>query len=177
LLQDGVTVNKRSIIFGISFFVAVVTGLYFLQCYRDNTRYGYYYSHYDHQKIPTAYTSGWEFLDNLDEHRTIALTMGDNPPGGNWFFYPLLGRKLQNDIVYLSAKHKWKVPTWVDRGLLRGKNFNIWADNLKKQKVDYVFVVKPWPIELQWIQRNEELFQLVFYHKEFRIYKYAGNST
>ena len=111
-------------------------------------------------------------MDNPDEKKVIALTMGDKPPGGHWFFYPLLGRWLQNDIVYVSAKYQWEVPAWLHRGLLRGNDFSIWLNNLKRRGVDYIFVQKPWPIELQWMQRYKDMFELVFSDREFKIYKH-----
>ena len=100
--------------------------------------------------------------------------MGWKPPGHQWFFYPLLGRHLQNDIVYISAKHKWEVPTWPDRGMLRGDDFATWLFNLRRKKVEYIFVAKPWPIELQWMLRYHDKFQLVFADRNCKIFKYIG---
>ena len=103
------------------------------------------------------------FWISLMKKKTIAMTMGWNPPGHYWFFYPLLGRCLQNDITYISAKHKDKVPTWLHRGMLRGKDFSIWLHNLKRKKVDYILVAKPWPAELKWILQHKDNFPFCFY--------------
>jgi len=127
--------------------------------------------------IPTFLVNGWEFLDQPDEKKTIAMTMGWQAPGDHWFFYPLLGRCLQNDIVYISAKHKGEVPTRVNRGLLRGDDFSIWLHNLKREKVDYILVQTPWPIEMKWMQRRQGEFQLVFLDKHCKIFKYTGKKT
>jgi len=154
-------------------FIFLVTGLYLLQRYRDNTRHTYYLGHIDLNRIPTTLVKGWEFLDQPDEKNTIALTIDWNPPGHHWFFYPLLGRWLQNDIIYISAKHKWEVPTWLHRGLLRGNDFSIWLYNLKKKKVDYIMVQTPWPIELNWMLKHPDEFQLVFSDKNCKIFKFS----
>jgi hypothetical protein len=146
-------------------------GLYFLQSYRENTRYLYYRKHLDLHDFPRTYVDAWEFLDQPAEHKTIAMTAGWDPPSHKWFFYPLLGRRLQNDIAYVSAKSKWDVPTWVHRGLLRGNVFSIWLFNLKREKIDYILVQKPWPLELQWIEREQKLFQLVFSNRDCKIFK------
>ncbi|MBW2183439.1 MAG: hypothetical protein JRF49_06200 [Deltaproteobacteria bacterium] len=95
--------------------------------------------------------NGWEFLDQHDGKKTIAMTMDWEPPGHKWFYYPLLGKWLQNDIAYISARHKQEVPTRIHRGLIRGADFSIWLRNLKKENVDYILVQKPWPIELRWM--------------------------
>jgi hypothetical protein len=121
--------------------------------------------------------NGWEFLDQPDEKKTIAITMDWEPPGGKWLFYPLLGRWFQNDIVYVSAKYKWEVPTWLHRGMLRGNDFSIWLYNLKRKKVDYILVQTPWPIELNWMLKHPDEFQLMFFDKNFKIFKYTGEES
>ena len=155
-------------------FIFLVTGLYFLQSYRDNTRYIYYRWHTDFQNFPRSFVNAWEFLDRTDEKKTVAMAIDWKPPGHHWFFYPLLGRWLQNDIVYISAKYKWEVPTWLHRGLLRGNDFSIWLHNVRGKKVDYILVQTPWPIELRWMQRYQDKFKLVFSDRDCKIFKYEG---
>jgi len=179
LNRFGLIIRKRWIMYAMGLFI-VVAGLYFLQCYRDSTRYNYYHNHYDHQSfilLSRSLVNAWEFLDQPNAKSTIALAMDCATPLGRWLFYPLLGRWLQNDIVYISAKHKWEVPAWFDRGLLRGNDFSIWFFNLKKEKVNYILVNAPWPIELQWLQRHQDKFQLVFDNKHCRIFKYTGDGN
>ena len=157
--------------------LASVGALYLLQTYRDSTRYTYYQGHEDFHSLPRDYVDAWDFLDKEGEKKTIAMARGWKPESHEWFFYPLLGRHLQNDIVYVSAKYKWETPTWLDRGLLRGNDFSIWIDNLKKKNVDYILVVEPWPNELTWIGRYPDKFQLVFTARKFKIFKYRGETT
>ena len=172
---DG-NITKKWITYALVF-IFLVTGLHFLQSYRDNTRYLYYRGHTDFQDFPRILVNAWEFLDQPDGKKTIAMTMDWEPPGDNWFFYPLLGRWLQNDIVYISTKHKWEIPTWLDRGLLRGNDFSIWLNNVRRKEVDYILVVKPWPVELRWMQRYLDEFQLVFSDTRCKIFKYTGKGT
>ena len=157
--------------------LASVGALYLLQTYRDSTRYTYYQGHEDFHSLPRDYVDAWDFLDKEGEKKTIAMARGWKPESHEWFFYPLLGRHLQNDIVYVSAKYKWETPTWLDRGLLRGNDFSIWIDNLKKKNVDYILVVEPWPNELTWIGRYPDKFQLVFTARKFKIFKYRDKTA
>ena len=134
-----------------------------MQNYRDNTRYNYFKVHYDYVPINEVsnLSAGWEFLDHPDEKKTIALALDWSPPGHRWFFYPLMGRWLQNDIVYISAKYKWEVPAWLHRGMLRGDDFSVWLSNLERNKVDYIFVMKPWPDRIKMdgtIKANSSLY-------------------
>ena len=174
-IGDGIIFQRWST-FVLSF-VVLVTGLYFLQSHRDATRYTYYRAHTDLHDFPRTFIDGWEFLDQSDEKKTIALTMAWKPPGTKFFFYPLMGRWLQNDIVYISAKYKWEVPTWLHRGLLGGNDSAIWLQNLKRNKVDYIFVQKPWPVELGWMRRYHDQFPLVFSDEHCKIFKYMDNDT
>ena len=162
---------KRLSIYAFSFFL-LVAGLNLLQNYRDATRYTYYRAHSDYHNFPRDFIAGWEFLDKPGETKTIALTAAWQPPGTGWFFYPLMGRWLQNDVTYASAKYKWEVPVWLHRGLLGGYDFSIWLHNLKRKEVDYIFVQKPWPRELFWIKRNPDTFRLVFSDVNCNIHKY-----
>jgi len=170
------TTNRSWITYALCF-ISLVGGLYFLQSYRDNTRYIYYQNHMDFEDFPRNFIDSWEFLDRANEKKTIALTIGWQPPGHKWFFYPLLGKHLQNDIVYISAKHKGEIPTWVDRGLLRGNSIEVWLHNIKRKKVDYIFVAEPWPIELSWIVHLQNKFQLVFSGNGCRIFKYTEKAA
>ena len=176
-IVNSVTIQK-----GIVTLVGVLilaSGFYLLQNYRDNTRYDYY-RYYDY--VPTnvikTLSNGWEFLDQPDDDKkTIALAMNWRPPGHRWFFYPLLGRWLQNDIVYISAKYKWEVPAWLHKGILRGNDLSIWLSNIERNKVDYIFVMKPWPEPLKWMERNKNKFQLVFSQYDYKIYRYTDETT
>ncbi len=158
---------------------ALAGGFYLLQNYRDNTRYNYFKVHYDYVPINEVsnLSAGWEFLDHPDEKKTIALTLDWSPPGHRWFFYPLMGRWLQNDIVYISAKYKWEVPAWQHKGMLRGDDFSVWLSNLEQKKVDYIFVMKPWPVELKWMEQDSDKFQLVFLDPGYKIFMYRGESA
>jgi hypothetical protein len=170
-------------IIGIKWIVCIVglitlfAACYFFQIYRDNTRYSYYRFHFDYSYIPRNFVNAWEFLDDPNEKKTIAMTMGWDPPGHQWFFYPLLGRRLQNDVVYLSAKYKWSVPSWLHRGQLRGNDFSIWRYNLKRKKADYIFMVKPWPIELRWLLSDNDNYKLIFTDRDCKIFKVIGENT
>jgi hypothetical protein len=158
-------------------FIFLIATFYFLQSYRDNTRYEYYRIHFDYVNIPRNFVNGWEFLDSPHEEKIIAMTMGWDPPGHNWFFYPLLGSWLQNDIVYISAKFKWETPRWLNQGLLRGDDLSIWLFNLKRKKVNYVLVANPWPIELKWMLTYTDEFQLVFSDSDCKIFRYHTNDV
>jgi len=167
--------------------VPVTVGCYLLQLYRDNTRYHYFSSPTDLNAFQRISVDSWQFLDRPGEKKTIAVTMAWDPPGHKWILYPLLGRRLQNDIVYVSARYKWDVPTWLSRGELRGDDADIWHFNLKTKNVDCVVVADPiaypflksrkeltqglWPIELGWMEKDPGTFKLVFEDRYCKIFQ------
>ncbi|MER3439502.1 MAG: hypothetical protein C4346_18985, partial [Chloroflexota bacterium] len=73
-----------------------------LQGYRDATRYRHYEVSTDLHNFPRGSVAGWRYLDNPSRPLTIAFTTGWTPPGHHWFLYPLMGRRLQNRITYIS---------------------------------------------------------------------------
>ncbi len=166
----------KGVTYGITLLISI-GALYLLQTYRDNTRYSYYQKHEDFHFLPRNYVDAWDFLDKKGESNIVAMARGWQPESHIWFFYPLLGKHLQNDIVYVSAKYKGETPTWLDRGLLRGEDFSIWLANLKRKKVDYILIVEPWPIELTWVRRYPEKFKLVFLSEKFRIFQYLRDEA
>ena len=167
------TIPKRWATYAL-IFISLVAGLYFLQTYRDNTRYAYYLKHSDRSPTARYFVNAWEFLDKPGEKKTIVMT---SELAGNWLFYPLFGRWLQNEIAYVSAKHKSGVPTRYGQASLREKNFSIWRHNLDKEKVDYILAKQPWSIELNWMLSRKNMFKPVFSDRKFRIFKYLTNGA
>ena len=171
-------------------FIMASGGLYLLQGYRDGSRYTYYRQQYDLHEFPRSLVNAWEFLDRPHRPKRIAMTVAWEPPGHTWFFYPLLGKWFQNEILYVSAKHKHDVPTWLERGRLRGNDQSIWLDNLRRDEVDYILVVsnmvnpyvmdrgklfqETWPDELRWMQSRPAQFLPVFSDPCCKIFKYQG---
>lgn len=188
LLQGSIRNFTRSWFLYLLGFLAVAWVLYLVQGYRDGSRYTYYRQQYDLHPFPTSLVNAWEFLDRPGQLKRIAMTVAWEPPGHAWFFYPLLGKRFQNEILYVSAKHKGDVPTWLDRGRLRGHNLSIWLDNLRQDRVDYILVVnnlvnpyvmdrgmlfrETWPDELLWMQNRPRQFSPVFSDAVCKIFKY-----
>lgn len=164
---------------GASLAAVLVGGCYFLQNFRDSTRYAYYRQHYDYFYTPKTGTlvNGWEFIDQPDQGKIVALSVGWDPPGHIWFFYPLMGRRLQNEVLYISSKYRYDAPAWLHKNMLRGDDPVLWRANLRMKQVDYIFLARPWPNELSWMEREPDAFQPVFSDPECKIFKYKRETT
>ena len=143
---------------------------------RNARRWEYYDEYIDLHALPKNFVEGWRWCDNPLKPQTIALTVGWKNPGHNWFIYPLMGRNLQNRVVYSSVNRNGVVPTHLDRGLLREKyDHDVWQKNIEQQKVDVLFIQEPWPIESQWTDKAPHFFKYEYGRLDFKIYRCLHN--
>jgi len=158
----------------IALFVVVGAGAACcLQVVRDGNRWFRYADSVDVHSFPRDAVDGWRFCDQPDHPRRIALTTGWEHHGQNWFYYPLLGRRLQNTAVYIpTASSKRVGPAHEEPG--DGSAFETWRDDLRREKVDTVFVQKPWPIEESWMGAHPEAFMVVRAGDGFKVYDVVG---
>ena len=95
----------------------------------------------------------------------------------------MFGEKLKNDVEYVSVNEKKIMPYNKPDGLYRKeKNYSAWFNNLKNDKVNYLFVALPFfsnkesndpsefPIEDKWALEHPELFRLVYKNSLAHIY-------
>ncbi|MDP2927671.1 MAG: glycosyltransferase family 39 protein [Candidatus Omnitrophota bacterium] len=120
----------------------------------------------------------WKWLnENTGSGMKIAYT-------GRSEFYPFFGSKLKNSVLYVSVNDKPPLAHFYADGLYRKeKNYGSWLNNLRKDKVDYLFIALPhklnnesndlkkFPIEDDWASGHAESFKLVFSNSLARIYK------
>lgn len=172
----------RSRIFNKVLIVFLISGVLFL---------GYFnvkYNKEEFERYPSTFsknevwqidiTKGWQGLNELTGGGArVAYT-------GRQEFYPLFGSGLKNDVKYISINKKDTTPYNKFDGLFRRiKDFSAWRGNLKKEKIEYLFVALPFfdnresedpnkfTIEDEWANAHPENFQLVFNNSMSRIYK------
>jgi len=103
---------------------------------------------------------------------------------GRQEFYPLFGSKLKNDVKYVSVNTKETSLYDNPDGLCRKvKDFTAWRENLKRERIGYLFIALPFPenresegpakfpIEDEWALARPQDFQLVYANSLARIYK------
>lgn len=133
------------------------------------------------------------FKGNESQEKDIALAwrwLNENTGGGKKVaytgrneFYPLFGQLLKNKVVYVSVNNKPSLPHYYEDGLYRkDKYFDSWEDNLRKERVDCLFIALPFPlnnesedinefpIEDKWAQAHPENFKLLFNNSKAKIY-------
>jgi hypothetical protein len=101
----------------------------------------------------------WRELDGEDPQR-IALVAGWSQLGDNWFRYPLLGSRLQNDVVYIPPTKDGTIPDYRFPDDLHGRlDREAWLNRLLEAEVDHVVMLIPPPPELDWMLRDPRLFR------------------
>jgi len=176
LLRYSRLFNRRSL---LSVLVILSIGLYFLNENYNRDKFRRYPlfakgKEAGQKDIGLAYI--W-LNENTGSGKRIAYT-------GRSEVYPLFGTKLKNRVFYISTNAKPPMPHYYSDGLYRKeKNFEAWRENLRREKIDYLFALLPFeannesadkkdfPIEDQWALAHPELFEPVFKNSLVHIYK------
>jgi hypothetical protein len=150
---------------GLTVIAVVLAAL--LQQARDGSRWVRYKESTDVSWIPREFVDGWRYCDQPDHPRAIALAAGWEYRGQNFFFYPLLGRRLQNTVVHIPVRG---AEGWPPHGPTDPNAATAWMDDIRHAQVDTVFVEKPWPIEESWMRDHPDTFSLLKAEDGFKIY-------
>lgn len=133
---------------------------------RDRFRYDFYElaaisKAYDVHPLDNRWTSTWPIWRSLDgdEPVTVAVTAGWDGIGHNWYRYPLLGRRLQNHLLY--------VPITTDGSLIDyGRtapdapiSCDAWLTRLLSSNAEFFVTLPPLPLESEWAEALPRVFQ------------------
>jgi len=145
--------------------VGLLGGAIALAWVRDAKRGRFYATRTDLHPIPRHWVDGWAFCDKLEPGRVVALASFSPGFGDHWFFYPLMGRRLQNVVRYVPA----------------GDDSATWMSNLRAAGTTHVFVQlnpefplddrRREPQETDWIRLRPDGFKLVHQDANCRIYE------
>lgn len=171
--------NRNFIKFILTVFIMVCTFLIYSNNKYNNEEYDRYISSLSkNEKWQVDLRKGWKALNEVTgKGARVAYT-------GRQEAYPLYGSALKNDVKYVSVNEKEITPYNNPDGRYRQtKDFSAWRRNLKKNKIEYLFIAKPvfenrespdpdkFPIEDEWASMHPEDFRLVFNNSLSRIYK------
>jgi len=148
---------------------ALLVGASGVQKLRDAKRDRFYATRTELHPIPKCYAAGWAFCDDSKASKAIALVSYERTVGHDWFFYPLMGRRLQNRVLYVSAD---------GRG---GPDFGVWSEGLRRAAVTHLFVqLNPTlppgdprgrPVEMAWVEARPDAFSLLDSGVYYRVYR------
>ncbi|MCM8803729.1 MAG: hypothetical protein NC833_00540 [Candidatus Omnitrophica bacterium] len=120
----------------------------------------------------------WEFVQkNSKDGKNIAYV-------GCFFIYPFYGNKFQNNVFYQSVNSIETLPVFkykekiefpgkdVENLYRKNPSYKLWIFGLKNKKIDWIIIKKDKDyIEKNWIEKNNEIFKLIFSNDYAEIYE------
>jgi hypothetical protein len=104
-------------------------------------------------------TSLWELLDTPDG-KILAVTVGPDQVGHNQFFYPLLGSRLQNRLVYVPTSNDPNEVEASPRDRKARAQPEVWLANLEAESIDQVVGLWQLTPERDWLI-NQPSFEVI----------------
>lgn len=95
----------------------------------------------------------------------IAVTSGPFQDADNWLAYPLLGRRLQHEVVYVPVSRDGGIRHFVSEESgsetrLDG-DFDRWRRRLDARGITRVMSFRPASLELRWMEEHPEAFRRI----------------
>jgi hypothetical protein len=116
---------------------------------------------YDLHPLSSAHAEAWPIWAHVDAARPlrIAFVAGWNYVGHNWYRYPLLGRQLQNTVLYVPPTRDGRARDYQRMEQLRANlDLTAWVRRLLDERVDVVVVAPPEVPELTWMRKYPNVF-------------------
>jgi hypothetical protein len=108
------------------------------------------------------WTPAISLVDDPGSPRRIAVTSGPHQDLDNWFAYPFLGRRLQNEVVYVPISGDNRLRHFGSDGLneqlATSASFDAWRIRLGEQGITHVMSFAPASIELGWMEHSPDTF-------------------
>jgi len=143
----------------------VGVALFGLTSARDGLRSQLFHSDYT-----LHWFAGWRYwvdaadiMDVPHQHLRVAVLGGAEQNQDNWFVYPFMGRRLQNEVVYVPPTGTGRLQNY-DGGqlwtsLVQSSNYWAWRMRLAKLQISHVMSFRPASIELGWMEAHPESFE------------------
>jgi hypothetical protein len=133
---------------------------------RDRFRYDFYelaavWKAYDVHPLDNRWTSSWPIWRSLDgdEPVTVAVSAGWDGIGHNWYRYPLLGRHLQNRVLYVPITADG---SFVDYGRTAPDtqlSCDAWLTRILASNADFLLLLPPLPPESGFADAVPQVFE------------------
>jgi hypothetical protein len=142
--------------------LALLSTLVALDATRSALRYPLFRGDFAVHALPTFWVDAAQALDDPAHPRRIAVTGGAHQDMDRWFSYAFLGRRLQNELVYVTPQLDGSVRHFGLDPLLevfdRGVDAAAWLRALRRARITHVVTFDPPSIELAIIRANPQRF-------------------
>jgi hypothetical protein len=144
------------LVLGLSF------GMWNLRGYRTAIRYEALATSAAGHRIPAHWSALAALVDQPRDPHRIAVTGGPNKRAGGQHMYFFLGRRLQNELFYVSPLADGSTPVY-DSGAPRmpGLDGSVWLTRLQQTGAEYVVTLKPPWLETRFMRQRPGRFEFV----------------
>jgi hypothetical protein len=130
---------------------------------RDEVRIDLFRQEYTIHPIHPYWLDAAALVDQPDGARRIAVTSGPMQDLDNWVVYPLLGRALQNEVLYVPISRHGIVHHFGggtrNAEYAKSGDFPSWSARLREHRVTEVMSFRPASIELAWMESHPARFR------------------
>ena len=137
--------------------IAAIAIIASLTTVRDRFRYEFYeeaqaWNSYDVHPLDSDSMASWPAWQRLDDGvpHTIAVTAGWDGIGHNWYRYPIMGRRLQNRLLYIPITESGAVIDYAQNAAAAPISCGAWLRRLLSSSAEYLLVLPPAPPEADW---------------------------
>lgn len=128
---------------------------------------------YDFHPIGGANASAyWKVFDG-DSPLILAVTSGESNYGHHILRFPFMGSRLQNRVVYIPISKDGSLISYYDDEALRQQtDYDAWHQRLLEAEIDFVVILRPNPIEFDWIYAHQYHYELMTTQQKKKNYRY-----
>ncbi|MEX2658232.1 MAG: hypothetical protein WD232_00945, partial [Acidimicrobiales bacterium] len=113
-------------------------------------------------------------LEEEDPGRRVAVTAGPRQANDHWHIYPVLGRRFQHTVTYVSPTASGDIIDVVPFRPAPELDVEAWEDRLVAAGVTHVMAFSPESPELLWMREQPERFPLVVEGPDWGLYRVDG---
>jgi hypothetical protein len=103
-------------------------------------------------------SQAWASLDG-EQRKRVLFVARSSGFGHDWFRAPLLGARLQNEVVFVSNSRDGRIPSYFDPGRQQDADLDAWLRRVDAARIDVVVVQGASTHEASWIRAHPELFE------------------
>ena len=166
-----ILISKPSLRMAGVIVLCLMLGLIALQQLRDSTRYTFYAHHVDLHEFPRKHVPIWKNIDMPSDPQVIAVTAGYRYYGHNWFLYPVMGRRFQNNIRYISPVVEGTMPTYVPGIPIQPVTPDVWIERVKASDANLFYVMHGGTLEEGWARNAKDTFALLYEGRDIAIFE------
>ncbi|MET0386129.1 MAG: hypothetical protein ABW321_09240, partial [Polyangiales bacterium] len=149
-----------------------------LQLRRDDTREDAYTDSEALHESPRFWSTAVPKIDEPDNPRRIAVTGGPHQANDLWLQYFFLGKRLQNELTYVTPTRDGAIAHFAPHGDLEARaDYASWLARLQQRGITEVMSFAPESLELSWMNADPTHFERLDGDEDWGLYRLVDPSA